>query len=102
MIVVQQVENNLLVPRIVGGALDLHPLIVIIGGLMGAALAGVLGAILAAPILASLKLVGQYVWRKLFDLPPFPETAVTDDSNELLSPESSAEITGTPNAPSEE
>ena len=45
---VQQVENNLLVPRIVGGALDLHPVLVIVGVFMGAALAGVLGAIPAA------------------------------------------------------
>ncbi|NCF69521.1 MAG: AI-2E family transporter [Chloroflexi bacterium] len=91
MIIVQQIENNLLVPRIVGGALDLHPLIVIIGVLMGASLAGILGAVLAAPILASLKLVGQYVWRKLFDLPPFPVAEERPDLMESLSPEQSAE-----------
>ncbi len=73
MVVVQQIENNVLVPRIVGGALDLHPLIVIIGVFMGASIAGILGAILAAPILATLKLVTVYAWRKLFDQPPFPE-----------------------------
>lgn len=73
MVIVQQVENNILVPRIVGGALDLHPLIVIIGVFMGASVAGILGAILAAPLLASLKLVAVYAWRKLFDQPPFPE-----------------------------
>lgn len=73
MIIVQQVENNFLVPRIVGSALDLHPIMVIVSVFMGASLAGVLGAILAAPIVASLKVVGQYTWRKLFDLPPFPE-----------------------------
>jgi predicted PurR-regulated permease PerM len=73
MILVQQVENNALVPRIVGNALDLHPLIVIIGVFMGASVAGILGAILAAPLLASLKLVAVYAWRKLFDQPPFPE-----------------------------
>jgi hypothetical protein len=39
--------------------------------LMGASLAGILGAILAAPLLASVKLVATYVWRKMFDLPPF-------------------------------
>ena len=73
MIAIQQFENNLLVPRIVGGALDLHPVLVIVGVFMGAALAGVLGAILAAPIVASLKVLGHYAWRKLFDLPPFPD-----------------------------
>lgn len=73
MILVQQIENNALVPRIVGNALNLHPLIVIIGVFMGASIAGILGAILAAPILASLKLIAVYAWRKLFDQPPFPE-----------------------------
>lgn len=72
MFFIQQLENNILVPRIVGNALDLHPLLVIIGVLMGSSMAGILGAILAAPILASLKLLSIYAWRKLFDLPPFP------------------------------
>lgn len=73
MIVIQQLENNLLVPRIVGNALNLHPLMVLLGVLMGASLAGILGAVLAAPLLASIKLIGNYVWRKMFDLPPFTE-----------------------------
>ncbi|MGB4869422.1 MAG: AI-2E family transporter [Candidatus Promineifilaceae bacterium] len=73
MIIIQQLENNLLVPRIVGNALNLHPLMVLLGVLMGASLAGILGAVLAAPLLASIKLIGNYVWRKMFDLPPFSE-----------------------------
>ena len=72
MLIVQQLENNFLVPRIVGESLDLHPLIVIIGVFMGSSLAGILGAILAAPVVATLKLVGIYAWRKMFDQPPFP------------------------------
>ena len=73
MLVVQQLENNLLVPRIVGQALDLHPLVVLVGVFMGASLAGILGAVLAAPVIASLKLLGSYTWRKMLDLPPFPK-----------------------------
>ncbi len=73
MTLIQSVENNVLVPRIVGDALDLHPLIVLVSVIMGAGLAGLLGAILAAPVMASLKLFGTYSWRKLLDLPPFPE-----------------------------
>jgi predicted PurR-regulated permease PerM len=79
MIVIQQLENHFLVPRIVGGALDLHPILVIVGVFMGAALAGILGAILAAPIVASLKVLGTYAWRKLFDLPPFPEDVALEE-----------------------
>lgn len=74
MIVIQQLENNFLVPRIVGGALDLHPLVVMISVIMGASLAGILGAVLAAPVVATMKLLGSYAWRKLLDLPPFPAT----------------------------
>ena len=80
MIIIQQLENNFLVPRIVGEALDLHPIMVIVGVFMGATLAGIVGAILAAPVLASLKLLGVYAWRKLFDLHPFPEPEEVDDS----------------------
>ena len=73
MVLIQQVENNLLVPRIVGDALNLHPLLVMVSVVMGASLAGLLGAVLAAPLVASLKILGNYAWRKMLDLPPFPE-----------------------------
>lgn len=72
MILVQQVENNLLVPRIVGNALNLRPLTVIIAAIIGGALAGILGIILAAPVAAVIRLVGGYLWRKMLLLPPFP------------------------------
>lgn len=82
MILIQQIENNLLVPRIVGGALDLHPLIIIVGVFIGGGMAGLIGAILAAPLLATAKLLGTYAWRKMFDLPPFPE----DDEPDIKTP----------------
>jgi predicted PurR-regulated permease PerM len=72
-VVIQQLENNFLVPRIIGRSLNLHPLVVIIGVIAGASLAGILGIFLAAPILASLRIVGNYVYRKLLDLEPFDE-----------------------------
>lgn len=75
MLVIQQLENNILVPRIVGDALDLHPLLVMVAVFMGGSIAGILGAILAAPVTATLKLLGIYTWRKMFDLPPFPATS---------------------------
>ncbi|MCB0036881.1 MAG: AI-2E family transporter [Anaerolineales bacterium] len=78
MMLIQQVENNFLVPRIVGDALDLHPLLVLVGALMGSSLAGILGAILAAPVIATLKLIGSYASRKMFDLEPFPKPEVEE------------------------
>ena len=73
MIVIQQIENTLLVPRIVGRALNLHPLLVMVSVIMGASIAGLLGAILAAPIVASIRILGEYAWHKMLDLPPFPD-----------------------------
>jgi predicted PurR-regulated permease PerM len=73
MFALQQLEQAVLVPRFVGGELDLHPVVVIVVVLMGTSLAGILGAVLAAPVAATVKLLGGYGWRKMFDLPPFPE-----------------------------
>jgi len=72
MLIIQQVENNILVPRIMGDSLDLHPLVVMFSVLMGASFAGILGAVLAAPVVATLQLLSGYGWRKMLDLPPFP------------------------------
>lgn len=72
-ILIQQVENNVLVPRIMGRSLNLHPLVVLIGILMGANLAGILGIFLAAPVLATLRVLGGYIYCHLTDREPFPE-----------------------------
>lgn len=72
---IQQLENNFLVPRIIGRSLNLHPLVVFIGALAGASMAGVLGILLAAPILASGRIIIRYIYNKLLDLPPFPQEA---------------------------
>jgi predicted PurR-regulated permease PerM len=49
-VVVQQLENNVLVPNIMRKAIGLHPLVTIIAILFGARLAGLVGVILAVPI----------------------------------------------------
>jgi predicted PurR-regulated permease PerM len=74
-LVIQQVENNVLVPRILGDSLNLHPLAILLAAVMGASLAGVLGLLLAAPVLATIRLLGNYAYRKFFDLDPWPERA---------------------------
>lgn len=72
-IILQNIEATLLVPRVVGVALDLSPFLVLFSLLAGGALAGMVGMFLAAPIVATVKLVGRYIWHKLLDQPPFPE-----------------------------
>jgi HAD superfamily hydrolase (TIGR01549 family) len=70
--VVQSIENNLLVPRILGARLNLHPVVVLIGVLGGVTLVGILGAFLASPVLATLRHVLRYMICKLSDIEPFP------------------------------
>ena len=65
----QNLEAVFLVPRIMGGNLGLHPFIVIVAVIGGASLGGALGVILAAPLVASLRVLGAYFMTKLFDQP---------------------------------
>lgn len=70
---IQQIQGNIILPRIHGRTLAVHPVLILLGVLIGATFAGVLGAILAPPLLATLNLFGAYIWRKMLDLPPFDE-----------------------------
>ncbi|HEY6058085.1 MAG TPA: AI-2E family transporter [Candidatus Limnocylindrales bacterium] len=63
--VVQQVENNLLVPKIQGDATRLHPSAVMFALIVGGAIAGLLGAILALPVAAAGRDVFRYVFGRL-------------------------------------
>ena len=72
-LVIQQVEGNLLLPRVMGSSLNLHPLVVLFGIIVGGSLAGILGMLLAAPVLATLRVVGRYVFYRLYDRDPFAE-----------------------------
>ncbi len=84
-LVIQQLENNFLAPRIMGEHLNLHPIIIMVGAIMGASVGGILGLLLAAPVLATLKLVGRYAWRKMLDLPPFSDEDESPPHKPLLS-----------------
>lgn len=63
----QNLEAIFLVPRIMGDSLDLHPFVVIVAVIGGASLAGALGVILAAPVVATLRLLADYLFVKLMD-----------------------------------
>jgi predicted PurR-regulated permease PerM len=55
--VLQQIENNLLVPAVMGSQLEISPLLTIIALLIGGALMGIIGALLAVPVAAVLQVV---------------------------------------------
>ena len=71
-LLVQQVENNLLVPKIQGDAVELHPAIVMAAIIIGGSLAGLLGAILALPVTAAGRDVVRYLFRRMNPDDPGP------------------------------
>jgi predicted PurR-regulated permease PerM len=55
---IHQVEGHIVVPNVMGGALRLHPLLVIFGLLAGIEIDGIPGALVALPLLAA----GRATW----------------------------------------
>jgi predicted PurR-regulated permease PerM len=82
---IQQVENNFLVPKIQGDAVELHPAVVMFAIIVGGSLAGLLGAILALPITAALRDVVRYLFRRLS--PDQPEALAASLRNIGMSPD---------------
>jgi len=88
----QQLENNFLVPRIMGQSLNLHPVVVLVAAIIGARLAGVLGILLAAPVTATLRVFVEYTYYRLLDLPPFPEQRLALQTTEASAGEPRVDI----------
>jgi predicted PurR-regulated permease PerM len=64
-IVVQLAENNLLVPKIQGDSVKLHPAIIILALVIGGEIGGLLGVIVAVPLTAIVRDLYLYVYHRL-------------------------------------
>lgn len=71
VVILDQSIDYFLLPRIMGTSLNLHPVIILIGAIIGASLAGIVGLLLSAPAVATLFLLARYSFRKMVDLPPW-------------------------------
>jgi predicted PurR-regulated permease PerM len=60
-LVAQQLEGNVLQPKIMGGSVGVHPLWVLFATLAGTALYGVVGAIFAVPVIAIIAAAVRYL-----------------------------------------
>ena len=56
-VVIQQLENNILVPKIMERAVGLHPILVMLGVLAGGVLYGILGIVIAVPLVAAMQVL---------------------------------------------
>lgn len=70
---IDQIFDNIISPRILSDALKVHPAAVLVAAIIAANLFGILGVVVAAPILATTILLWNYTMRKMLDLDPFPE-----------------------------
>lgn len=74
-VVIDQIIDNFVAPRIMARTLKVHPAAVLVTALIAASLLGILGVVIAAPFLATFTLISRYTMRKMFDLDPWPEPA---------------------------
>ena len=70
-LVVDNVFDYLVSPRIFAQTLKVHPAAVLIAALIAVNLLGIVGVILAAPVLATLKLFFEYIMNKMVDRDPW-------------------------------
>lgn len=68
--------DNLVATRLMGTALKIHPAAVMVSALIGANLFGIIGVVLAAPVVATLKLLTSYVVYRLSDQEPWENLQV--------------------------
>lgn len=60
---IQQIENNLLVPKIMESAVGLSPLVTILALLIGATIFGLPGAIIAVPVATIIQVIVSDLWK---------------------------------------
>jgi predicted PurR-regulated permease PerM len=84
-LVAQQIEGNILVPRIQGGSVGVHPLWVLFATLAGTALYGIIGAIFAVPITAIIAATVRYLRGTLiYERWSYPPVRPAEDKPESL------------------
>jgi predicted PurR-regulated permease PerM len=64
--IIQAIENNLIMPLVIGGQLRLHPVAVIFSMLLCVATFGVLGVLLAMPMVAIILIFHEEIYRPRF------------------------------------
>jgi predicted PurR-regulated permease PerM len=75
-ILLDQAFDNIIAPRFLGQKLNIHPAAILVAAIVFANLIGIIGLILAAPVVATLNVISRYVFRKMLDQNPWPEESV--------------------------
>ena len=73
---INQLEGNFITPNLQGNAVRVHPILIFIGVIGGSSLFGLMGAVLAVPAIAIIRVLFEFFWLRL---------RVDEDSPTLLS-----------------
>jgi predicted PurR-regulated permease PerM len=74
-LVIHQIEGHVVVPNVMGSALQLHPLLVIFGLLVGTEIYGLPGALMSLPLLATIRATWEFFGDRVV-LEPWREAPV--------------------------
>jgi predicted PurR-regulated permease PerM len=77
-ILIDAIMDNFISPRVMSNALSVHPAAVLVTVIVALKLIGFIGVLLAAPVLASLKLFMHYITHKLMDLDPWIDMEIPE------------------------
>jgi predicted PurR-regulated permease PerM len=67
VIIIQQIEANIISPKIMGDRLGMHPLLIVFALLAGGKLMGIGGMLIAVPLTATLRIIGSYIYFKIIE-----------------------------------
>lgn len=98
-VVMVQLQANLMGPFITGQAVRMSPAAVLIGLIVGFQVGGLVGAVLAVPVIATLREGARYVLAKLVDRDPFPDREEADPPEQDAPPAAPASSTTSPSTP---
>ncbi len=84
--IMDNIYDTFFSPRFIADVLEVHPAVILVGVLVGLNLFGFWGMVLAAPILATLKLLLNYVRSKLLDQNPWEIPTESEDEDTNLPP----------------
>jgi predicted PurR-regulated permease PerM len=67
LLAVQQIDNHLISPNVMGRTVQLHPVVVMLALLVGASFAGLFGMLVVVPLVAMAKIIFLFAWSKYVD-----------------------------------
>ena len=82
-VIVVQAQANIIAPKVMGRAVRLSPVIIMISLIVGFNVAGLIGSLLAVPIVATIKEIVAYLYAKVVDREPFVNGNGNGDDQEV-------------------